>query len=480
MRPTWTPKPGDRMVRHPRRAELSPVTVTVEPRKVHSRALTTPLIVIYVFACLIAGSTLLLMLPFTHHGGGFTPFVVALFTATSAVTVTGLTIQDTATYWTTGGQIVLTFIIFIGGLGFMSLATFALVIVGQRVTLPQRLLVHESLGGDLLGIGHGGLIRLTVGIVVFAVSVQLFAFAILAIRFWFLYPPDRALLVAMFHAVSAFNNAGFVFFSESGGMAAFQADGTVIGVTAGMIFLGAISYGVIFDLGRRRRFRQLGLTTKLVLILTAVTILMGMAIFLVFEYRNPSTMGPMPISQKLSVAAFESVSARTAGFTTFDYSKTEGETNFMVTSLMFVGGASASVAGGIKVNTLAVILVAILSTIRGRAHASAFGREIPEEQVRRALVLGAISVAIVFTTSVALSISDGAIDFLDLFFESVSAFGTVGLSSGITSTLSQWGQLILVVAMFVGRLGPFTIGIAMAQQSSVDRYRFAHERVTIG
>ena len=468
------------MVRHPRRAELSPVTLTVPSRKVHSRALTTPLILVYVFAGLIALGTLLLLLPFTNHEDGFTPFMVALFTATSAVTVTGLTVQDTATYWTTGGQIILTFIMFVGGLGFMSLATFALVVVGQRVTLSQRLLIHESLGGDLLGMGHGGLVRLTVGIVVFAVVAQVIAFAILAVRFWSLYPPDRALLMALFHAVSAFNNAGFIFFSEDGGLNAFQSDGTVIGVTAGMIFFGAISYGVIFDVIRHRRFRLFGLTTKLVLILTAVTILIGVGIFLAFEYRNPSTMGPLPVSQKLSVAAFESISARTAGFTTFDYSETEAETNFMLTSLMFVGGASASVAGGIKVNTLAVILVAVLSTIRGRAHASAFGREIPEEQLRRALVLGAISAAIVFTVAAALNISDGAIDFLDIFFESVSAFGTVGLSAGITSSLSQWGQLILVVAMFVGRLGPFTISIAMAQQASVDRYRFAQERVTIG
>ena len=263
-------------------------------------------------------------------------------------------------------------------------------------------------------------------------------------------------------------------------MTAFQNDGTVIGVTAGMIFLGAISYGVVIDFVTRRRFRLFGLTTKLVLVLTSVTILVGIGIFLVFEYSNPDTLGPLPVSQKLTTAVFESVSGRTAGFTTLDYGKTQDETNFMMTGLMFVGGASASVAGGIKVNTLAIILVAVLSTIRGRTHASVFGREIPSEQVRRALVLGAISTAIAFSVVVALSITDGGMDFLDIFFESVSAFGTVGLSAGITSMLSQWGQLILVLAMFVGRLGPFTIGIAMAQGSTIDNYRFVQERVTIG
>ena len=480
MRPPWTPKPGDRVVRYPRRVELSPVTVVVDARKVQRRALASPMIVIYVFIGLIIGGTLLLSLPFTHHGGGFTPFTDALFTATSAVTVTGLVVQDTPTYWTLGGQLVIAGIIFVGGLGFMSLATFALVAVGQRVTLPQRMLLKESFGGDLLGVGPGGLVRLTVGIVIFAVGAQILAFAILAVRFWFMYPPDRALLTALFHAISAFNNAGFIFVTEERGMAAFQDDGTVIGVTAGMIFLGSISYGVVIDLVTRRRFRLFGLTTKLVLTLTAGTILVGIGSFMVFEYQNPDTLGPLPVSQKLTTAVFESISGRTAGFTTLDYSETEDQTNFMMTGLMFIGGASASVAGGIKVNTLAIILVAVLSTMRGRTYASIFGREIPAEQVRRSLVLGAVSTAIVFAVIVALSITDGGMDFLDLFFESVSAFGTVGLSAGITPILSQWGQLILVLAMFVGRLGPFTIGIAMAQSSTIDNYRFAQERVTIG
>ncbi len=480
MRRSWTPKPGDRVVRHPRRVELSPVTVLVDTRKVQHKALASPMIVIYVFIGLIISGTLLLSLPFNHYGGGFTPFMDALFTATSAVTVTGLIVKDTSTYWTLGGQLVIAGIIFVGGLGFMSLATFALVAIGQRVTLPQRMLLKESFGGDLLGVGPSGLVRLTVGIVIFAVGTQLLGFVILAIRFWFIYPPDRALLMALFHSISAFNNAGFIFLTEEGGLTAFQNDGTVIGVTAGMIFLGAISYGVVIDLVTRRRFRLFGLTTKLVLVLTGATILVGIGTFLVFEYRNPDTLGPLPVSQKLTTAVFESVSGRTAGFTTLDYSETEDETNFMLTGLMFIGGASASVAGGIKVNTLAIILVAVLSTMRGRTFASIFGREIPSEQVRRALVLGAISTAIVFSVIVALSITDDGMDFLDLFFESVSAFGTVGLSTGITPMLSQWGQIILVLAMFIGRLGPFTIGIAMAQSATIDNYRFVQERVTIG
>ena len=438
------------------------------------------MMVIYGAVALIAVSTALLSMPFAHHGDGFAPFMDALFTATSAATVTGLVVQDTATYWTVWGQLTITAIIFVGGLGFMSLATVGLVALGQRVTLPQRILLKESLGGDLLIGGHGSMVRLTVGIVSFAAAAQIVAFAVLAIRFWFIYPPDQAILTALFHAVSAFNNAGFIFFQEERGMSAFQSDGAVIGVTTFMIFLGAISFGVITDTAIHRRFRLMGLTTKLVLIFTFAAIILGVAIFMAFEYDNPNTLGPLPFDQKLTTALFESVSGRTAGFTTLDYAKTADETNFMITSLMFVGGASASVAGGIKINTVAVIFVAIISTLRGRSQASAFGREIPGEQVRRALVIGAISSAMVFVVILALNLADGGLDFLDLLFEGVSAFGTVGLSAGVTSALSQWGQIILILAMFVGRLGPYTIGIAMAHNSTIDNYRFAQERVTIG
>ncbi len=468
------------MVRQPRQVELGPVTITVEQRETRHRAFATPLILIYAFAALIMVATLLLALPFTHYGeNGLDHLFVALFTATSAVTVTGLVVQDTATYWTTGGQLILAGIIFVGGLGFMTLATVAIVLIGQQVTLSQRLMIQESFGGDLMSTGHSGLVRLAVSIVAFAILSQVLAFVILVARFWSLYPPGQALMQALFQAVSAFNNAGFIILPH-GGLEEFQMDGLVIGVTAFMIFLGAISYSVLYDMVRNRRFRLFNLTTKLVLTLTAVAILLGMAIFLVFEYRNPDTLGSMPISQKITVSLFESISGRTAGFSTLDYSETEQETNFMMTALMFIGGASASVAGGLKVNTLAVILVAVLSTIRGRDTTSAFGREIPARQVRSALVIGAIATAIVFVVVVILNISDGALDFLDIFFEGVSAFGTVGLSAGITSVLSQWGQFVLIVAMFMGRVGPFTIGIAMAQQTEVDRYRFVEERVTIG
>lgn len=475
MRKAWEPRPGDRLIRYPREDEIGPVKVSVGQRRGQSRAGTSPLIIIYIFAVLVAIGTGLLFLPFTNHGDGFTPLVVALFTATSAVTVTGLVVENTTFYWTQSGQVILLCLMFVGGLGFMTFATFLIILIGQRVSLSQRLLVRESLGVNQLG----GLVRMTVGIVVVSVGIQVVGFIVLAVRFWFIYTPREAIWQAAFHSVSGFNNAGFVVLKEMGGLAEFQDDWMITGIMAVLIVLGSLSYVVIMEVVSRRKFALFGLNTKIILVMTPLLLAFGMVVFLLFEYQNPGSIGSQSLGQKLVTSLFESIN-KTAGFTTVDYGATEQQTNLVFTSLMFIGGASASVAGGIKINTFGVVLVAMFSTIKGRSHASVFGREIPDEQVRRALLVGAISIAFAFSIIVLLTISNGEFDFLDLFFESLSAFGTVGWSTGITPQLSSLGHLILVVAMFVGRIGPFTIGLAMAQRTESDPYRFAQERVTIG
>ena len=472
----WRPKPGDRVVRHPRQEELSPVSLTVTARKVPSKALASPMILIYAFAGLIALGTMLLLLPFTHHGGGFTPFITALFTATSAVTVTGLVVENTTAYWTRTGHVFILAMMFVGGLGFMTIATFLLILIGQRVTLAQRLLVRESLGVNQLG----GLVRLTVAIVSVAVVIQLLGFVALFIRFSFLYSPAEAVWQAVFHAVSGFNNAGFVAFREPGGLADFRGDEAILGIMLLLIVLGGVSYWVMVDVVKVRRFSLFTLTTKLVLIMTAVLLLIGTVVFLASEYRNPDTLGHLPLWERLVTSLFESASGRTAGFSTVDFGATEQHTNFFFTGLMFIGGASGSVAGGIKINTLAVVLVAVLSTLRGRARATAFSREIPDSQVRRAMVIGALATAFVFLAATILTFSESEFDFIDLFFQTVSAFGTVGLSTGLTPDLSSIGHLILIITMFVGRLGPLAMVLAMAQSAEGDIYRYPQERVTMG
>ncbi len=476
LREPWRPKAGDRVVRHPREKQMIPVRLTVTTRRVQSRAFASPMLLVYSFAGLICVGTLLLLLPFTHHGGGFAPFVDALFTATSASTVTGLVTQDTATYWTRSGQVVILALMFVGGLGFMTIATFLLILIGQRVTPAQRILVKETLGINQLE----GLAKLTVRIVLVVSGIQLAGFVVLLLRFSYLYAPAEAIWQAAFHAVSGFNNAGFVALPGTSSLSSFQLDKAVLATIGTLTVLGGIGYWAMDEVLKCRKLSLLTLNTKLVLSFTLVLLLSGALVFFVSEYSSPETLGPLSVESKAVVSIFESISSRTAGFSTVDYAETAQHTNFFFISLMFIGGASASVAGGIKVNTLAVVLVAVLSTIGGKSHASIFRRELPHVLVQRAVSIGVLALAFVFLVSLLLTIAESDFAFIDLLFESVSAFGTVGLSTGLTADLSRWGHLILIVTMFVGRIGPLTLGLAMIQRGNGDAYRFARERVTIG
>ncbi len=474
---SWTPRPGDRLVRIPRRADVEGIAFSIRNgRRSRRRGLSPPLMVIYAFVGLVLLSTLVLALPFTHtSGGGLRHLYVSAFTATSAMTETGLIIEDTTTYWTTTGQIVLAGIIFVGGLGFMTLATFALVLLGQRITLSQRLMIRESYGGDSGGFGRGGLVRMVVGIASFAVVAQVLAFFVLSLRLmWVDNLNSQTAIQALFRAVSAFNNAGFSIAPQGG---TFSSDWTVIGVTALMIFLGGIGYLVLSDVITRRRFGRFSLTSKLVIASTAVVLPLSIGTFLVLEFSNPGTLGGLSTSEKFATAAFESVSARSGGFSLIDHAQTGQAAKMWTVAVMLVGGASASAAGGLKINTIAVMFLGIWAAVRGRRHASAFGREISGRQVMSALVIGVVSVAVIFGVLISLTITDGGQDPLDLLFEGVSAFGTVGLSSGATSQMSMLGQCVLMLTMLVGRLGPLTIGLAMAQGPEVEQYRLPKEYV---
>ncbi len=475
---SWTPKPGDRLVRVQRKAELEGPSFSTGNGRITRRGMSPALIVIYAFVGLVLLGTLVLALPFTHtSGGGLRHMFVSAFTATSAITETGLAVEDTTTYWTTTGQIVLAGIIFVGGLGFMTLATFALVLLGQRISLSQRLLIRESYGGDNSGSGRGGVVRIVIGIASFAIAAQVLAFVVLILRLrWVDDLTPHTAVEALFRAVSAFNNAGFSIAPQA---ERFSSDWTVIGITALMVFLGGIGYLVLSDIVTRRRFGRFSLTTKLVVAATALVLPISIGTFLVLEYSNPGTLGDLPTTQKVATAAFESVSARSGGFSLIDYSETGQATKLWTIGAMLIGGASASAAGGVKINTLAVMFIAICSAVRGRRHASAFGREISDRQVISALMIGLVAVAMIFGALVCLSITDGALDPLDLLFEGVSAFGTVGLSSGATSQLSVPGQCLLMLTMLVGRLGPLTIALAMAQgpQLKAEHYRYPEEYV---
>ena len=464
------------MIRHPRQREIAPVHFTLPSRRPQSSILASPLFLVYLFAALISFGTALLLLPIAHEGGGATPFVDALLTATSAATVTGLVTQDTASYWTAFGKATILALIFIGGAGFMSVATFLLTMIGRRAPAAERLLARETLQLD-----HArDLARITTRVVLVAAGIQMAGLAVLAVRFSFIFSPAEAVWQAAFHAVSSFNSAGLVILPDGSSLSSFRDDPLVLGVTAALIVAGALGYGVLADLVASRRFSLLRLNTKLVVVATLALIATGAAVFLASEYDNPDTLGGMDWIDRVTVSLFEAVSGRTAGFSSVGFERSAQQTSFLFTALMFIGGASASVAGGIKVNTAFVVVATVVATVRGRRRTSAFGREIPRAEVQRSFSITTVALAAAFLVVLALLLSERDFPFTHLMFESVSALSTVGQSIGIVPSLSDWGHFILIASMLAGRIGPIALGLVMASRGGGDVYGRPVERVTIG
>lgn len=485
MHTPWRPKLGDVIVRRPREAEIAPVQIHLRRRSVPVRGVASPMIVVYGFAVAAILGSALLYVPIANTTGEFTPPIKAIFTSVSAVTVTGLVVVDTATYWSTFGHAVIFALILIGGLGIMTGAALLLMLIGQRLGLQNQLAIREGLGVRQLG-GLGALVR---NIALTALTFELLGALALFLR-WYVFDEmwpgvqlNEALWQSAFHAVSAFNNAGFVILPpkhfDGSSLVAFQNDYAVLAIMGILIIVGSISYLVLHDLVTVRRLSRLGLDTKLILIATVMLIIVGASLVFATEYSGSRTLGERAVGDKLAAATFESAISRTAGFSTLDWGHTNDLTNFGMGTMMFIGGASTSTAGGIKIGTFVVIVLTIFATVRARRNIQVFGREIPSDVVRQAMVVGAVAVGAIFVfTFLIVAIEDFPLN--QLLFEIISAFGTVGLSTGITPSLGAGGQIILVTAMFVGRLGLLTLALLMQGGGDEKPYRFAEERVRIG
>lgn len=469
-------KPGDVLVKKPRVSETPPTEFVVSERRIRARTFSSPMLLIIIFIVLISIGTLCLMAPFAHYEDSFGGFLVALFTATSAVTVTGLVVVETSSNWTMGGQLVIMVLMFVGGLGFMALAAFLLTILGQRISMAQSLLIRETFSRDQLG----GLQRLSVAIVITAVSIQIFGFLAFFSRFIFIYEPGEALWQSLFLAVSGFNNAGIFIFPEKAGLLAHQGDFVLLAILGILILLGTLSFWVVADLILKRKFRLYTLVTKIVLIMTVSLIIVAGIFIYVSEGSNELTLGSLSTPHKIAISLFEGISGRTAGFTTINYEFARPATDLFMSLMMFVGGATASVAGGIKVTTFFIILMSIYILIRERAYLTVFDREIDELTIRRSYAILVISTGFVFLCTLGLAITNSGILLRDILFESFSAFGTVGLSTGITDQLTPIGQVIVILTMLIGRVGPLIIGLKMVPNRDVNNYRNAVEPVTIG
>ncbi|MCH2501984.1 MAG: Trk family potassium uptake protein [Dehalococcoidia bacterium] len=478
-------RPIDNIIRLRRRRELSPTVAEVEPPKQNKPLFGTTAILLLGFALLIAAGGGLLTLPIAQNGTGFTAFEAAFFTSVSAVTVTGHTVVDTSTYWSTFGQAVIFMLMMVGGLGFMVISTFILLLIGQRSTLQERLLTRDLMR-DTVGVDQMGGLR-HLGRAVIGVVFLLYAIGAVVI-FLQINGIDgvgnlRSVWHSIFLSVSSFNNAGFNIIPEVPGGSSltrfFSDPGLLITMTVLMI-LGGLGWVLVVDVFRKRRISRFSLETKLVLVTSIVLWVLGAFVLYLAEFNNSATMGDFSWFDKIFGAIFSSVSGRTAGFSIMDFGEVKDVTKSTFSGLMFIGGAAGSVAGGIKVATFALLMAAVISSLKGRPHAEAFGREIHQSQLHRALTVAVLGFAFILVSATVLTTLEPDIPFQDIIFDTVSAFGTTGASTGIIADTGLAAKILFMALMYVGRLGPVVLALALATEDDTEVYRFAQESVKIG
>ncbi len=432
-------------------------------------------VTVVAFAAAIGIGTLLLWLPISSVPPGNSPLITALFTSTSATCVTGLATVDTATYWTTFGQVVILGLIQVGGFGIMTLASLLALFVTKRMGLSTRL----TAAAETKSIGPGEVRSVLFGVFTITVVVESTVALILFLRFWLTYGKDvgEAAYLGVFHSVSSFNNAGFALFSDS--LMSFARDPVIELAIAVSIIIGGLGFPVIMELRRRIRPHRWSLHTKLTLLMTAILLVGGTIFMTANEWRNPATIGAYTPGEKVLNGFFHAVQPRTAGFNAWDYSKANDGTLLGTIALMFIGGGSASTAGGLKVTTFILLLFAIIAEARGEPEVNAFDRRIDPRTIRQALAVALLGIAAVMGASV-LIIELTGLPLKDVLFETTSAFGTVGLSTGITAKLNEPAQLIIIGLMFLGRLGPATLVSALVLRERHRRYTLPEGRPLIG
>lgn len=434
------------------------------------------LIVLSFLGAIVLGGVLL-SLPVAHAPGERVSSLDALFTATSAVCVTGLVVVDTGGAYSRFGQVVILLLFQAGGLGILTLGTLLALATRRRVGFSARLQVQAQLNT----LQVGGVVKLVRRIFALVLALELAGAALLYPRFAALEGAGEGLFYALFHSVSAFNNAGFSLYADS--LSRFAGDPLVNFTVMGLIVLGGLGFVVIFNLLlvlRRRRRTPLTLHSKLALASSAALLSFGAVTVLALEWANPDTLAQLPLGSRLLASLFQGVTPRTAGFNTLDYAQMTTPTLLVTMLLMFVGANPGSTGGGIKTVTFAVLLASIASVIRGKGELNVFGRHIGAGTVVRA---GVITVSGAFTIGLALtllSLSDGDLGVLPLAFETVSAFGTVGLSMGVTGSLSVLGKWVIMTLMFVGRVGFLTFALALIQEAHQRALRYPEEDVVIG
>lgn len=419
---------------------------------------------------LILVGTLLLKLPFATT----TPisWTDALFVATSATTVTGLSVFDPGTVLTGFGEGVLLTLIQFGGIGLMTFAVAVLMMFKKKIGFQNRLYLQEAFSQNSVG----GIIRLVKTILLFAFTVEGIGIVLLTLYWIPAYGFSDSLHMSVFHVISAFNNAGFSLFPDN--LMSHQTDPFVLVLLSSLFIIGGIGFTVVVDLYQKKTFRQWSLHTKLMIVGTLLLNLIATATFFLLEGDNPATLGGMSVFEKIFAAYFTAVTPRTAGFNVVDYAGMEDPSLLFTMILMFIGGGSASTASGIKLTTFIVVVLGTIAFLRSEREPEIFGRTIRIEIILRSLAITTISILTTWLFIFLLTVTE-TVPFLPLAFEVVSAFGTVGLSMGITAQLSDIGEVLLCIVMFIGRIGPLTLFFLLLKKKK-DHYRYPYDQVFTG
>ena len=433
-----------------------------------------PLFVCLSFFALILLGAILLNLPIASADANSIGFINALFTATSASCVTGLIVANTATQWTVFGKVVIITLIQIGGLGTMVFLSLIAMVLNRKIGISERRIIKEQTSADT----SKGIVKLVIYIIKFSLTVELVGAILLATKFIPDFGLEKGILFSIFHSISAFCNAGFDLIGNS--LVDYVDDITVNLVIALLITIGGLGFTVFIDIYRKKKFRNLTLHSKVVISISAILVLLGTLAFFLIEHKSAS-MENLSLKGKILSSFFMSVSARTAGFNSIDIGKIQEGSVIVTIILMFIGASPASTGGGIKTTTFGILMFSTISVLRGNDETEIFHKTISRDALLKSLCIFSLGSAIVVFASLWITIIEsGKFLYLDILYEIVSAFGTVGVTRGITPNLSSMSKLILIILMYLGRVGAATLGIGILNRKNKKHTRYSYGKIIVG
>lgn len=435
--------------------------------------MSPPRILAMGFAGLIIMGAFLLNLSISSENGESIGFINALFTSASAVCVTGLVVVNTTYHWTLFGQIVIIVLIQMGGLGFMTMATIGALILGKKITLKERLIIKEQLNSETMT----GLVRLTKYVILSTFMIEGIGALLLATRFIPEFGFIKGIWFSIFHAISAFCNAGFDLLGDS--IAPYASDYIINLTISFLIIIGGLGFTVYIDITRNKKFNKFSLHTKLVLLISAGLLIIGTIMFYILESGNLQIMGNLSISEKILASFFQSTVTRTAGFYSVNFTALHDTTRFLIILLMFVGGSPGSTAGGIKTTTFGSLVLATISVIKGNRDVVAFKKRISYDVINKSIAIIMIGLIWIGAVAFTLTVTEEA-GFLDILFETTSAFATVGLTTGVTPDLTDFGKFIITLTMYAGRVGPLTLAYAFSRQHKHHNIKYSEGNIMVG